>query len=445
MIKYSIFFLLFFGIIFSIPEMDVDFSLGLGMFFCFCPLLFMNPNNKFPLIQLVSIYNFFAYISPMIFHLEGYRYAKDVPYLRTLLPSCQILMLLGYYLIASNNKNTLRFSSIKFIKSSVFDNISFSRFLNVALFLNIFDLFPIEPTLQQIARPFSFLLPCLLVYLLVKSKFKEIPIYSLILLITFVFIKTISLALGGLLLPFLMYLFLGFYVLVLYKRFVILFFLTLIFLSFSFKLNSVKSSYRQSTWYASKEVTLFEKLSIFNELILKENSIEVVFKKKINENTELLRFAHGYFYLCTVINQLDYTNDYYNGTTYLSIFTKIIPRAVWPDKPKEDFGQSIGRAFNLLDIDDTSTSVNLPIWVEFYINFGMDGLVIMSFLLGLLLGYISLKLCVISKYNLLDTAIKFSLLANLYYMESNFTMRFGLLIPQIYVYKFIVKKIWRNA
>lgn len=280
MIKYSIFFLLFFGIIFSIPEMDVDFSLGLGMFFCFCPLLFMNPNNKFPLIQLVSIYNFFAYISPMIFHLEGYRYAKDVPYLRTLLPSCQILMLLGYYLIASNNKNTLRFSSIKFIKSSVFDNISFSRFLNVALFLNIFDLFPIEPTLQQIARPFSFLLPCLLVYLLVKSKFKEIPIYSLILLITFVFIKTISLALGGLLLPFLMYLFLGFYVLVLYKRFVILFFLTLIFLSFSFKLNSVKSSYRQSTWYASKEVTLFEKLSIFNELILKENSIEVVFKKK---------------------------------------------------------------------------------------------------------------------------------------------------------------------
>ncbi len=437
--------MLFFGIIiFSIPEMDIDFSLGVGMFFCFFPLLYMDLYKKFPLIQLVSIFNFFAYISPMIFHLQGYRYAKDVLFLRELLPTCQIVMLLGYYLITSNSKNTLRFLSIKFINSSDFGKINFKRLLNITLFINIFDLYPVNSTLSQIAIPFSFLLPTLLVYLFVSNKLKEIPLYSLILIITFVFIKTISLALGGLVIPFLIYLFVIIYVLFIYKRFIILFFITTIMVSFSFQLNSVKSSFREDTWIAKKEITLFDKLFILKDLITTENKSDVVFKKKINENKELLRLSHSYFYLCTVINQLDYTNDYFNGTTYLSIFTKIIPRVIWKDKPKEDFGQSIGRAFNLLDIEDTHTSINLPIWVEFYINFGKIGLVIMSFILGILLGYINLKLGSISKNNFLDTAFKISLLANLYYLESNFTLKFGLILIYVYIYKFLIKKFELN-
>lgn len=423
----------------------MDFTLGIGVLFCFLPLLFMDLRNKFPLIQLVSLFNFFAYFSPMIFHLEYYRYTVDVLFLREYLPLCQIVMIIGYYIIIANKKNFLKFSNIQFVNSQKLDSVNFNKFLNLVLFINIFDLFKINATLSQIAIPFSFILPVLLIYLSFSRNFKDISLFPRIILFAFVIIKFFSLALGGLLVPFLIYSFSFLLILFQYKKNIILWFClgSVFFLSFS--ISKVKNEFRILTWNTNQEVSLYEKIIILNELINNNNnSSNVVIKNKINEDSQLIRIAHSYFYLCTVINQVDVTNDFYDGSTYIALIYKFIPRVIWKDKPIENLGQSVARKFNLLDDGDTSTSVNLPVWVEFYLNFGKFGTILMCFILGILFAYIDLKLNYNLNSNILDIAIKISLLINLFYLESNFTLKFGLLIAYVLIYKFIVKKLKLN-
>ncbi len=73
------------------------------------------------------------------------------------------------------------------------------------------------------------------------------------------------------------------------------------------------------------------------------------------------------------------------GETYLPILTKIIPRALWPDKPQETFGQYFGHRYRIIADHDLKTSVNLPIIVEGYINWGWLGILFSASLMGLLM------------------------------------------------------------
>ena len=80
--------------------------------------------------------------------------------------------------------------------------------------------------------------------------------------------------------------------------------------------------------------------------------------------------------------------NFRNGVTYLPLLTKWIPRAIWPDKPREDQGNSWAHDYRYVGENDYSTSFNLPWYPEMYMNFGWPGVVIISGLIGLLMSAI---------------------------------------------------------
>ncbi len=79
------------------------------------------------------------------------------------------------------------------------------------------------------------------------------------------------------------------------------------------------------------------------------------------------------------------------GATYWSLFTKFIPRFIWPDKPVESIGNAWAHEYGYLHKGDFTTAFNLPFLTEMYINFGYYGLIFVSVIISICLGYLSLK------------------------------------------------------
>jgi hypothetical protein len=88
-------------------------------------------------------------------------------------------------------------------------------------------------------------------------------------------------------------------------------------------------------------------------------------------------FAH-------VIARTPASIPYWGGETYQSLFTTWIPRVLYPDKPKKGLGQEYGHRYRFIAPWDTGTSINLEQTVEMYANFGLEGVLVGMFLMGLL-------------------------------------------------------------
>ena len=76
---------------------------------------------------------------------------------------------------------------------------------------------------------------------------------------------------------------------------------------------------------------------------------------------------------------------YWNGKTYETALFALIPRAIWPDKPRQDWGNTFGRLYRVLDEEDYRTSITCGYFPEGYINFGFAGLYTVAAVIGLLL------------------------------------------------------------
>lgn len=77
---------------------------------------------------------------------------------------------------------------------------------------------------------------------------------------------------------------------------------------------------------------------------------------------------------------------FFDGETLRPLLYTPIPRFVWPGKPREDIGNRIGHLYRILSPGDSTTSINLPWIVEFYINFGAKGVILGLGLTGFALG-----------------------------------------------------------
>jgi len=83
---------------------------------------------------------------------------------------------------------------------------------------------------------------------------------------------------------------------------------------------------------------------------------------------------------------------HWNGATYTTLPAAFVPRALWPDKPSKELGQTFGHRYGVLDADDRLTSVNLPQLVEFHANFGVLGVGIGMALVGAFYRWLSDRL-----------------------------------------------------
>ena len=122
---------------------------------------------------------------------------------------------------------------------------------------------------------------------------------------------------------------------------------------------------------------------------------------------------------------------YWGGVTYNSLVGAFVPRFIWPEKPQKTLGQDFGHRYGYIGDRDTDTSINLPILIEFYINYGTLGVVLGMGCVGAVLRIIE-NVINRPRQGFLVTAAAVPLLARLQVMECDLSLMFGGLPLQLF-------------
>ncbi|MBW4670266.1 MAG: hypothetical protein KME60_23340 [Cyanomargarita calcarea GSE-NOS-MK-12-04C] len=231
---------------------------------------------------------------------------------------------------------------------------------------------------------------------------------------------------------------------------VVLTILGIVYLTFA----PVKEDYRKLTWNKNNPASSgnpIEKLQVFVDLAVdyhqkntfgSESNNSINEKQKKKDKDKLVSRSAHIITLSAVVEDTPDRVPYWNGVTYLPVFTKYIPRLVWPDKPAETVGNEFGRRYNYLQSDDDVTSYNLPWIVEMYANFGRVGVVGGMSLLGLLLAFLEQKMNH-PAMNAVEFVFGATCLFGLVYQEANFSLIAGnimnLSVALYLIFKFISK------
>lgn len=133
-----------------------------------------------------------------------------------------------------------------------------------------------------------------------------------------------------------------------------------------------------------------------------------------------------------VIGETPTRVPYWGGESYRTLFSSLIPRVIWPDKPTKLVGQEFGHRYEILHPSDETTSINLPLLVEMYANFGRNGALFGMVLLGVFYRWL---MDLVNRRELgygmvVVSAIVMSRMLNI---ESDFSLTFGALPFQVIV------------
>ena len=145
---------------------------------------------------------------------------------------------------------------------------------------------------------------------------------------------------------------------------------------------------------------------------------------------------------------------YWDGYSYLILKSKIVPRIFWKEKPNDRLGNEFGQRYNVLHkvyedlgtIKDETTSWNMPLLNEFYVNYGKKGVIYGMFVLGLIFSLIT-KIFTISNHQNMEKAISFFIFMPIFFLESHASLIFGALIQTYLVaiiLLFILLKVLRK-
>jgi hypothetical protein len=118
---------------------------------------------------------------------------------------------------------------------------------------------------------------------------------------------------------------------------------------------------------------------------------------------------------------------YWGGHTYLSLIGSFVPRFLWPDKPTKELGQAFGHRYGYVGQRDEATAFNLPILVEFYLNFGLSGVVLGMALVGIIYHIVARAVNSPGQDYLVSLA-GVVLIIPLLNIESDFSLAFGGLV-----------------
>lgn len=89
-------------------------------------------------------------------------------------------------------------------------------------------------------------------------------------------------------------------------------------------------------------------------------------------------------YFALVVSQSGENVEYFNGETFLRGFEIVIPRFMYPDKPDMNIGNWTAQSFGAIGSLDNLTNLSPTFVGEFYMNFGILGVFIGMFLMGIM-------------------------------------------------------------
>jgi hypothetical protein len=203
-------------------------------------------------------------------------------------------------------------------------------------------------------------------------------------------------------------------------------------------LAPVKAEYRSQTWNESgAQLNPAEKVQLFINLAIdyhQKNTFNFSSTVRSAPKTSVLDQAAErsaqIIVLSKVMEDTPKRVPYWDGQTYLSLFTSFIPRIVWPDKPELRVGNEFGKRYHYLDSNDFTTSFNLPWIVEMYANFGYWGVIFGMPLVGVFLSLVEAKLNN-PHMTTLEFIVGCAASFGMVYQESNFALMIGAVIPLI--------------
>ncbi len=142
------------------------------------------------------------------------------------------------------------------------------------------------------------------------------------------------------------------------------------------------------------------------------------------EKSNYSRLAHSFTSLVVLIEKTPLEIDYLKGETYKILYSKFIPRILWPSKPNDDLANRIGRKYNELNKDDYNTSWNLPIINEAYINYGFLGITLIMFVLGFVVRLFT-NFFSVSNFNNAESHIGVYVCCSTFFWEPHLSLVYG--------------------
>jgi hypothetical protein len=148
-------------------------------------------------------------------------------------------------------------------------------------------------------------------------------------------------------------------------------------------LRGVTEQYRKLAW-RGQDVALVGRTTLFLSLLQRRveesgvaETVSMGYTSSASRSANLDLFAD-------VIRRTPSEIPYWGGYTYLSLVGSFVPRFLWPDKPTKELGQAFGHRYSYVGANDAGTAINLPILVEFYLNFGIYGVMVGMTIVGVI-------------------------------------------------------------
>lgn len=413
---------------------------------CFLSIHFFlienEKKNNFPFLVLIILYLFFSYgfSYELIGDFLNQKSEKDIFKALIIINLAIIFLNIGYFLLVNffpNKRTGFKFLEVK----------NYNILLLIAIFfitINFFNkLNPFIPSnFNQIIVPIITISFSILFYSIIKFKdFKNLIFIFLILVTIFLEILSSSYVFPASLI-------LIYFVLHLIINRTIPVFLILFFISFFFTLHLYKNEFRLNL--DLNNLNPLERSKIFFEFystVINSDSNEFIIldeKEKREygnsmfdldrQNLNNWRLAHSFSSLVILVEKTPSSISYLKGETYKILLSKFIPRILWNDKPSDETANYIGKKYQVLNTEDNSTSWNLPIINEAYINFGIYGVVLVSFLLGLLVRFFT-EIFSINNFKNIESHIGVYLCCSTFFWESHLSLVYGgIYYPIIFLY-----------
>lgn len=157
-------------------------------------------------------------------------------------------------------------------------------------------------------------------------------------------------------------------------------------------------------------------------------------EKRMVENDEESNVDNrfeGVSYLATVVHCVeDRDYPYQYGKTFVWLPTLVLPRFLVPMRPSMNMGDEWAVYYRVKE-KSWKASINFPILVEFYANFGWLGMVALSFLQGWLIAFVC------AKFNDgrgdINLMMMVFLLPKFIVVEANITLSYGLILQVVFL------------
>jgi len=176
---------------------------------------------------------------------------------------------------------------------------------------------------------------------------------------------------------------------------------------------------------------------VLEEVVSKEDLDQQIEKfNRVRFNKEHNRFENLSFLSHVVLQHKLGVKDFQYGKTFYWLPLVPIPRIIFPSKPINKMSTTVATDYGLRG-EISTASINFPMLVEGYINFGFDGMLIMALIFGMAYKWFIMKFGLgLGDLNLL---IVINSIKQFTHAEGNITLVFGALI-QVYLFWWILIK-----